>query len=102
MAAHVWSRLPAAAWLRGAGAGAFVGAARAVFADVRRRQHAGGEPDDAGKLISRLAPAAEARDPQAAHSDDAEIAIAPQARSVAARRTGDRHIVPPALVGRCT
>ena len=44
MAAHVRPRLPAAARLRGPGAGAFLGAARALPADVRGRQHAGGEP----------------------------------------------------------
>jgi 2-oxoglutarate dehydrogenase E1 component len=37
VAAHVGPRLPAAARLRGAGAGAFLGAARALPADVRAR-----------------------------------------------------------------
>ncbi len=41
VAAHVRARLPAAARLRRAGAGAFLGAARALPADVRRGQHAG-------------------------------------------------------------
>ena len=84
-------RLPAAARLRRAGAGAFLGAARALPADVRRRQHAGLQLHDAGELLPRPAPPAEARFPQAADPDDAEVAAAPQARGVAARRDGDRH-----------
>ena len=43
VAAHVGPRLHAAARLRRAGAGAFLRAARALPADVRGRQHAGGE-----------------------------------------------------------
>ena len=70
-------------------------------ADVRRRQHAGRQLHDAGELLPHPAPAAEARDPQAADPDDAEVAAAPQARGVAARRDGDRHHVPPPAVGRC-
>ena len=42
----------------------------------------------------------QARVPQAADPDDAEVAAAPQARGVAARRDGDRHDVPPRAVGR--
>ncbi len=45
---------------------------------------------DAGELLPRPAPAAEARLPQAADPDDAEVAAAPQARRVAARRDGGR------------
>ena len=86
MAAHVGPRLPAAAWLRGPGTGAFLGAARALSADVRRGQYAGRQLHDAGELLPHPAPAAEARLPQAADPDDAEIAAAPQARGVAARR----------------
>ena len=41
MAAHVGPRLPAAARLRGPGAGAFLRAARALSAALRRGQHAG-------------------------------------------------------------
>ncbi len=75
-------------------------AARALPADVRGRQHAGRELDHAGQLFPRPAPAVEARDPQAADPDDAEIAAAPQARRLAARRNGERHLVPPPAVGR--
>ncbi len=39
----------------------------------------------AGQLLSHPAAAIEARYPQAAHPDDAEVAAAPQARGVAAR-----------------
>ena len=73
MAAHVRPRLPAAARLRRPGAGAFLGAARALPADVRRRQHAGRQLHDAGELLPHPAPAVEARDPQAADPDDAEV-----------------------------
>ena len=45
---NVGPRLPAAARLRGPGTGAFVGAARALPAAVRRRQHAGRQRHDAG------------------------------------------------------
>ena len=58
--------LPAAARLRGPGAGAFLGAARAFPADVRRRQHAGLQLLDAGELLPRAAPPAQARDQEAA------------------------------------
>ena len=100
VAAHVRPRLPAAARLRRAGAGAFLGAARALPADVRRRQYAGGELHHAGELLPHPAPAAEARDPQAADPDDAEVAVAPQARGVAARRDGAGYDVPSPAVGR--
>ena len=43
VAAHVGPRVPAAARLRGPGAGAFIGASRALPAVVRRGQLAGGE-----------------------------------------------------------
>ena len=101
VAAHVRPRLPAAARLRGPGAGALLGAARALPADVRRGQHAGRQLHDAGELLPHPAPAAEARLPQAADPDDAEVAAAPQARGVAARRDGAGHVVPPPAVGRC-
>ena len=100
MAAHVGPGLPLAARLRGPGAGAFLGAARALPANVRGRQHAGGELLDARQLLPHPAPAIEARDPQAAHPDDAEKPVAPQARGVAARRDDDRHHLPPPAVGR--
>ena len=90
VAAHVRPRLPAAARLRGPGAGAFLGAARALPAAVRRGQHAGRQLHHAGQLLPHPAPAAEARVPQAADPDDAEVAAAPQARGVDARRDGRR------------
>ena len=89
-----------AARLRRAGAGAFLGAARTLSADVRRRQYAGRQLHDAGELFPHPAPAAQARYPQAADPDDAEIAAAPQARGLAARRDGAGHLVPSAVVGR--
>ncbi len=59
VAAHVGPRLPAAAWLRRPGAGSFLRAPRALPANVRRRQHAGRQPDDAGELLPRPAPPVE-------------------------------------------
>ena len=99
VAAHVGPGLPAAARLRRAGAGALLGAARALSADVRRRQHAGGELHDAGELFPHPAPAVESRLPQAADPDDAEIAAAPPPRRVPARRDGAGDHVPPAALG---
>ncbi len=101
MAAHVRPRLPAAAWLRRPGAGAFVGPARALSADVRGRQHAGRELHDAGELFPHPAPAVAARNSQAADPDDAEVAAAPQEGGVAARRNGRRHHLPSDPLGRC-
>ena len=63
--------LPAPARLRGTGAGAFVSAAGALSANVRRGQHAGRELHDAGKLLPHPAAPAASGVPQAAHSDDA-------------------------------
>ena len=100
MAAHVRPRLSSAAWLRRAGAGAFVRAARALSADVRGRQHAGRELHDAGELLPHPAPAVEARNPQAADPDDAEVAAASQAGGLAARRTRRGHDLPPPALGR--
>ena len=83
VAAHVPGLgLHAAAWLRGTGTGTFVGASRALSADVRGRQHAGRLLHHAGELVSRAAPAAQARVPQAADHDDAEVDAAQQARRV--------------------
>ena len=90
VAAHVRPRLPAAARLRGPGAGAFLRPPRALPADVRRGQHAGRQLHDAGELFPHPAPPAEARLPQAADPDDAEVAAAPQALRLAARRTSPR------------
>ena len=84
----------------GQGPGAFLGAARALPADVRRRQHAGRQLHDAGELFPHPAPAVEARDPQAADPDDAEEPAAPQARGVAARRNGSGLDLPSPAVGR--
>ncbi|MHC2255239.1 2-oxoglutarate dehydrogenase E1 component [Bradyrhizobium embrapense] len=95
MAAHVGPRLPAAAWLRGAGTGALLRAPRALFADVRRGQHAGGQSDHAGKLLPRVAAPAASRNPQATDPDDAEVAAASQARRVAARRARQERHLPP-------
>ena len=100
VAAHVRPRLPVAARLRRAGAGAFLGQARAFSADVRRGQHAGRELHHAGQLLPHPAPAAPARHPQAADPDDAEEPAAPQARGVAARRDGAGHHVPSPALGR--
>ena len=63
-----------AARLRGPGPGAFLGAPRTLAADVRRRQHAGRLLHDAFELLPHPAPSAEARLPQAADPDDAEVA----------------------------
>ena len=101
MAAHVRSGLPAAARLRRAGPRALLGAARAFSADERRGQHAGGELHHTGQLLSHPAPATQARHQEAAHPDDAEVAAAPQARGVAARRDGAGDDLPPPALGRC-
>src|SRR5215831_18674915 len=100
MAAHVGPRVPAAAWLRRAGPGAFLGAARALPADVRRGQHAGRELHDAGELFPYPAAATEARYPQAPDPDDAEVAAAPSARGLAARGDGVGDVLPSSVVGR--
>ena len=100
MATHVGPGVPAAARLRRAGPRALLGAARALSADVRRGQHAGRQLHDAGELFPHPAPAAQARLPQTAGPDDAEIAAAPQACRIAARRDGAGDHIPPAAVGR--
>src|ERR1700678_2450471 len=100
MAAHVGAGLPVAARLRRAGAGAFLGAARALFADVRRGQYAGRQLHDAGELFPQSAPPAQSRFQEALDPDDAEVAVAPQARGVAARRYGAEHLVSSLAVGR--
>ena len=83
--------LPAAARLRGPGAGALLGAAGAVPAAVRRGQLAGRQLHDAGQLLPHPAPAAAPQVPQAAGADDAEVAAAPQARGLGPGRDGARH-----------
>ena len=45
----------------GPGAGALLGAARALSAALRRAQHVGLQPDHAGQLLPRAAPAVEAQ-----------------------------------------
>ena len=101
VAAHVGPRLPAAARLRGAGAGALLGASRALPAAVRGGQLAGRQLHDAGQLLPHPAPAAAPQVPQAADADDAEVAAAPQARRLRPRRDGARHDLPSRAVGRC-
>src|SRR5579863_5324187 len=95
MAAHVRPRLPAAAWLRRAGAGALLGAPRALPANVCRRQHAGGLSDHARQLLPRAAATAASRNPQTADPDDAEVAAAAQAGGFAPRRTRRGNDLPP-------
>ena len=85
MAAHVGPRAAAAARLRGPGAGALLGAARALSAAVRRGQLAGRQLHDAGQLLPHPAPPAAPQVPQAAGADDAEVAAAPQARRLGPR-----------------
>src|SRR5262245_32054656 len=101
MAAHVGPGVPAAAWLRRAGPGALLGAARALSADVRRGQHAGSQLHDAGELLPCPAATAEARHPQAFDPDDAEVAAAPSARSIPARGVGTGDVLPSSVMGRC-
>ena len=93
-------RLPPAARLRGPGAGAFLGPARALPADVRRGQHAGRLLLDAGELLPHPAPAAEARLPQAADPDDAEVAAAPQALRLRLAEIAEGTHLPPGAAGR--
>ena len=101
VAADVGPRHAAAARLRGPGARAFVGAARALPADVRRRQLDRGELHDAGQLLPHPAPADPPQLPQAADPDDAEVAAAPQARGVAAARARQGLELPSRALGRC-
>ena len=79
MAAHERPRAAAAARLRGAGAGALERAPRALPAALRREQHAGLQPDDAGAVLPRAAPADAPHLPQAARRDDPEEPAAAQA-----------------------
>ena len=74
-----------AARLRRAGAGAFLGAPRALPAAVRREQHAGVRAVDAGADVPHAAPADAARASQAADRHDAEEPAAPRAVGVGAR-----------------
>src|SRR5215218_8740341 len=101
MATPLGARLPAAPWLRRPGPGALLGPLGALFADVRRGQHAGRILLHAGELFSHPATAVAARGPQAADPDDAEVASAPQALRVAPRRPGRGYVFPSVRVGRC-
>ena len=64
---------------RRAGAGAQLGAARALSAALRRGQYPGRQLHDAGQLFPHPAAADAARFPQAADHDDAEVAAPAQA-----------------------
>ncbi len=85
----------------GPGTGAFLGAARALPADVRGGQLAGRQLHDARQLLPHPAPAAAPQVPQAAGDHDAEVAAAAQARDLGAGRAGPRHHLPSRAVGRC-
>src|SRR4051812_37367944 len=61
-----------AAWLRGAGPGAFQRAPRKIFAGLRGRQHSGVQPNDFRAIFSRVTPADEAGLREAAHHHDSE------------------------------
>src|ERR1700689_5274962 len=85
-----------AAWLRGPRAGAFVGAARAVFATVCRSKYAGMCPLDAGADVSCAQATDAAALQKAPHLDDAEESAAARAVGLGAagihpRRLRDRH-----------
>ena len=82
VAAHVRPDLAAAARLRRPGAGALLGAHRALFAALCGTQHVRGQPDHAGELFPRAATAVEAQFPQAAGDLHAEVAAAAQAGGV--------------------
>src|SRR5512146_2944462 len=92
MGPPVGSRAAAAAWLRGSGTGTFVGAAGALPAALRARQHAGLRADDAGADVPFVAPADGAQRAQAADRHDAEVAAAPQAGDLVAGRPCKRRV----------
>ncbi len=100
MAAHVGPCHAAAPRLRGAGAGAFLGPARAVLADVRRGQLDRGQLHHAGQLLPHPAPPDAPQLPQAAGADDAQIAAAPQAGNLGCRGFHHRLQLPPGALGR--
>ncbi len=101
VAAHVGPRDAPAARLRGPGSGAFLRPAGAVPADVRRRQLDRRQLHDAGQLLPHPAPADAPQLPQAADSDDAEVAAAPQARGLQAQGLRQGLELPPRALGRC-
>ena len=92
---NVRPRHAAAARLRGAGAGAQLGAAGALSAALRRRQHSGRELLDAGLLFPCAAPPASPQLPQAADRHVAQVAAAPPALRLCARRDERRHPLSP-------
>src|SRR5581483_6572782 len=81
-----------AARLRRTGAGAFVGALRAVPRAGGGRQRAGVLSDDAGAVLPSLAPPGLPQVAKAADRDDAEEPLAPAGGALAARRAGERQV----------
>ena len=79
------ARDAAAARLRRPGAGAFLGAPRALPAVVRRREHAGVLPHHPRADVPHAAPADDPRLPQAAGSDEPEEPAPAQALGVGPR-----------------
>ena len=75
---------------------------RALSAALRRTQHVRVQPDHAGELLPRAAPAVEAQLPQAAGDLHAEVAAAAQAGGVAAGRDGRGQRVPASSSPRST
>ena len=80
--------------LRGAGAGAQLGAAGALSAALRRGQYAGRQLHHAGQLLPHPQAADAARFPQAADHDDSQVAAPAQARGVERRRLHRREPFP--------
>ena len=81
-----------AARLRRAGAGALLGAPRALPAALRRAQHAGLRAGDAGAVLPPAAPPDGPPVPQAADRHDAEEPAAQEGVGVAARGARQRHV----------
>ncbi len=86
MGPHLRHGDDAAARLRGPGAGAFLGPPGALPAAVRRLQHPGLRPGDAGADVLPAAAADDPAVPQAAHHLHAEEPAAAQGIGVAAAR----------------
>jgi 2-oxoglutarate dehydrogenase E1 component len=89
---HVRSHDDAAARLRRAGPGAFVGTPRAFPAAVRRLQHAGRRALDARADVPPAAPADDASVPQAADHDESRRACCATRKRVVARGTRRRSV----------
>ena len=102
VAARERPRHAASARLRRAGAGAQLGAARALSAALRRGQYPGRQLHHAGQLFPHPAAADAARFPQAADHDDAQVAAPAQARGVERRRLHRREPFPPHPVATST